>query len=576
MTTYNPPLDDYQFLLYDVFNVEESWSDSTNGFDKDLANSVLDEAGRIARDVMAPLSQPADLEGAHWEDGKVEAPGGFKDAFDILSQGGWLGTAGNPDFGGQGLPKVITSAFEEMFWGANTNLWLYAALTTGATYCIDAHASAELKERFLPPMYEGRWTGAMALTESHAGTDLGMLRTRASPLADGVYAISGTKIFITSGEHNLAENIIHLVLARIEGAPSGTRGISLFLVPKFKVTADGSLSERNRFASGSIEKKMGIRGSATSVINYDGAYGYLIGEPNAGLRCMFTMMNFARLSVGVQGLGLSERAYQMAATYAKERIQGRAISGPVNADGPADSIIEHADVRRMLLTQRAFTEGSRAFSMFVGCQLDQIEHADTTVASRASRFVELLTPIAKAFITDRAMETTLLAQQCFGGHGYIVEHGIEQVVRDTRISQIYEGTNGIQALDLLGRKVLMDGGETLSELISELRQGELATKFTGRVDEALDIWLKTTEWIAGRARNEPELPGSAAVDYLNVAGYALYAWLWARMSVCDQEGRGKDELATFYFDQLEPRLHYHATVIKNGSSSITKPESAWF
>ena len=576
MTAYSAPLDDYRFLLYDVFNVEQYWAEQTNGIDADLANSVLDEAGRIARDVMAPLSQSADLEGAHWEDGRVQAPSGFQAAFDILSQGGWLGTAGNPDFGGQGLPKVITSAFEEMFWGANSNLWLYAALTAGATYCIDAHASTELKARYLPAMYEGRWTGAMALTESHAGTDLGMLRTRATPISDDAYAISGTKIFITSGEHDLAENIVHLVLARIEGAPMGTRGISLFLVPKFRVADDGSLSERNGFASGSIEKKMGIRGSATSVINYDGAHGYLVGEPNAGLRCMFTMMNFARLSVGVQGLGLSERAYQLAATYAKERIQGRAASGPVNADGPADSIVEHADVRRMLLTQRALTEGSRAFSMFVGCQLDRIEDPDAGFAARASRFVELLTPIAKAFITDRAMEATLLAQQCFGGHGYIVEHGIEQVVRDTRISQIYEGTNGIQALDLLGRKVLQDGGETLSQLIGELRQGELDPKFASRVDEALDVWVDISEWIAGRARDDPELPGSVAVDYLNVAGYALYAWLWARMSVCDGEGRGKEELASFYFDQLAPRLHYHATVIRNGSGSITKPKSEWF
>ncbi|MCY4130623.1 MAG: acyl-CoA dehydrogenase [Gammaproteobacteria bacterium] len=576
MTPYVPPIEDFSFLLYDVFRTDEEWAETSAPIDRELANSVLSECGRVARDVMAPLSSTADREGAKWHDGEVSAPQGFKDAFAVLTQGGWLGTAGNPEFGGQGLPKVLTTAVEEMFWGANTNLWLYAALTSGATYCIDAHASHELKSQFLPAMYEGRWTGAMALTESHAGTDLGMLRTRAEPIEGNTYAITGTKIFITSGEHNLAENIVHLVLARIEGAPQGTRGISLFLVPKYLVNDQGELGERNQFASGSIEHKMGIRGSATSVINYEGAKGYLIGEPNAGLRCMFTMMNYARVSVGVQGLGLSERAYQMASAYAKERLQGRAPTGPVNEQGAADPIIEHPDVRRMLLTQRALTEGSRAFAVFAALQLDRVQHSDPDVSGAAMRYVELLTPIVKAFTSDRAMETTLLAQQCFGGHGYIVESEIEQVVRDARISQIYEGTNGIQAIDLLGRKVLQDGGKTLADLVADLRQEELDSDYSKKVSTALDLWSDVTEWLGANSKSNPSLAGAAAVDYLNLAGYVLYAWFWARMSLLDNGRLGKSDLARFYFDQLLPRAEYHASVIKNGSDAVTTPKSDWF
>lgn len=576
MTTYRPPVDDVEFLFYDVFKLDEAWSRQGSPLDRDLARAVLEECGRVARDVMAPLSQSADREGATWEDGHVYAPSGFKDAFNVLATGGWLGTAGNPDFGGQGMPKALTTAVEEMFWGANTNLWLYAALTSGASYCIDAHASAELKRRFLPAMYEGRWTGAMALTESHAGTDLGLLRTRASHIEGDRYAISGTKIFITSGEHDLASNIVHLVLARIDDAPRGTRGISLFLVPKFRVDDQGGLSARNGFASGSIEHKMGIRGSATSVINYDAAEGYLIGEANAGLRCMFTMMNYARLSVGVQGLGLSERAYQMASAYAKERKQGRAPSGPIDVNNEADAIVEHPDVRRMLLTQRALTEGSRAFTIFVAMHLDRAQSGDGELATQSARYVELLTPIAKAFITDRAMEAALLAQQCFGGHGYIAETGIEQVVRDARISQIYEGTNGVQAMDLLGRKVLLDGGTTLNALLAELRQDDLDPEFAQSVASAFDLWVRVSEWLGARAADDPNLAGTAATDYLDLAGYALYAWLWAKMSKSDANARGKTMLARFYFARLLPRANYHATAIMSGSAAVSAPPADWF
>ena len=577
MSTYTPPIDDFDFLLFDVFKVQEDWSTREDGLDRELARSILEQCGLIARDVMAPLSSTADAEGAHWDDGVVTAPSGFAPAFQQIIEGGWIGTAGNPDFGGQGLPRVLTTANEEMFWGANSNLWLYASLTVGAAFCIDQHASESLKQQFLPAMNEGRWTGAMALTESHAGTDLGMLNTRAEPITAHEYRITGTKIFITSGEHDLAENIIHLVLARIVDAPSGTRGISLFLVPKFLVNEDGSIGERNGFASGSIEHKMGIRGSATSVINYDGAIGYLIGEPNAGLRNMFTMMNFARLSVGVQGLGLSERAYQMATAYSKERLQGRSPTGPTNEKRKADPIVEHPDVRRMLLTQRSLIEAGRAFSIFIAKHLDaSLSGSDSEVRDKASQLVELLTPIAKAFMTDRGMEIALLAQQCFGGHGYIVETGIEQVVRDVRISQIYEGTNGIQAMDLLGRKVLGDGGEALKALINILQEAEMDESLTDQVNELFDEWLAVSAWIGERAQKDPSLPGAVAVDYLDLSGYVLYAWLWARMSYSDHTNRGKKQLARFFFDRIVPRVQTHAAAIRNGSESIMEPESNWF
>lgn len=577
MTSYTPPLEDIEFLLFDTFNVDDTWSNRSDGLDRELALSIVEQCGQLAQNAMAPLSESADAEGAKWEDGVVTAPSGFQAAFKEIQAGGWIGTAGNTDYGGQGLPRVLTTANEEMFWGANSNLWLYAALTTGASFCIDQHASKELKEVFLPPMYEGRWTGAMALTESHAGTDLGMLRTSAEPTADGAYKITGTKIFITSGEHDLAENIVHLVLARITDAPTGTRGISLFLVPKFLVGDSGELLERNQFFSGSIEHKMGIRGSATSVINYEGAIGYLVGEPNAGLRNMFTMMNFARLSVGVQGVGLSERAYQMASSYCKERLQGRAPTGPVNESQPADAIVEHPDVRRMLLIQRSLVEAGRAFSVFIAKYLDEsLDSTDSESQKRASDYIELLTPIAKAFMTDRGLEIALLAQQCFGGHGYIVESGIEQVVRDIRISQIYEGTNGIQALDLIGRKVLADGGERLGRLIEDIRVVEVDKEFEPQLQSILDKWEYATTWLLNRASNDPTIATAVAVDYLDFCGYAIYAWLWARMSLCDTKNLGKKDLARFYFSHVLPRTLTHMAVIKSGGKGILEPSSDWF
>ncbi|MCY4143455.1 MAG: acyl-CoA dehydrogenase family protein [Gammaproteobacteria bacterium] len=579
MSPYRPPISDTLFLYRDVFQLDQDWQswNHSNGLNLELAEAILIESGKLATDVLEPLSRPGDEEGAHWQDGKVRAPTGFQKAFLDIAGGGWLGLGGNPDWGGQGMPKSIGCAVEEFFWGSNTSLWLYASLTLGATHCIDAHGSQEIKQLYLRPMYEGRWTGAMALTEPHAGTDLGMIRTRAEPLTDGSYRLDGMKIFITSGEHDLCENIVHLVLARLVDAPAGTKGISLFLVPKFLPDSQGQPSQRNGFSSISIEEKMGIHGSATSTIVYDNAIGYMVGEPNRGLSCMFTMMNFARVSVGLQGLGLAERAYQLAVDYSKERLQGRVPTGPVNVDGPADPLIEHADIRRMLLTQRVYTEGSRALAILVAHQLDLTQYSMVPEnREQAQRFVDLLTPIAKSFMTDRAMESVLLAQQCFGGHGYIRETGVEQIVRDTRISQIYEGTNGIQALDLVGRKVVQNSGEYVLEFAEFMRQSVSSGTYADEVNCAIDDWVKVSQDICARSRERIEFASAVAVDYLDLSGHVIYAWIWKRMADCDDGTFGKKHLARYYFDKIFPIAKSHLARISAGPDAITLPASSWF
>lgn len=568
MLQYAPPVDDMAFVLFDVFDAETEWA-RTPAFsevDKSLALAVLAEAGKLASDAMAPLYQSADAEGPHWQDGVVNAPAGFPAAFRALAEGGWFGVSGNPEFGGQGLPKALTGLVEEMFWAANSNLYLYGALTTGAATCINAHADADAKAHYLPALYAGKWTGAMALTEAHAGTDLGLMRTRARP--DGShFAITGTKVFITSGEHDLAENIVHLVLAKLPDAPAGTAGISLFIVPK--ILPDG---RRNRFSSASIEHKMGIRGSATSVINYEGATGYLVGEPHRGLRCMFTMMNHARVSVGIQGLGLADLAYQNAVIYARERLQGRAASGPRNPDADADSILVHPDVRRMLLTMRACVEGGRAFAALVGLLLDQAESArEAEDRAAAQQFVDLLTPLVKAFLTDRGTESALLAQQVFGGHGYIVDHGMEQIVRDVRITQIYEGANGIQALDFVGRKVLRDGGRTLGRFLDRCRADESPDEFAKPLAAAFDTFERATSHLLARAAKDPDLAGACSADYLELAGLALYAWLWAKMAGAAPEGENgasKLTLARFFYAKLLPKTAALEQSIVNGADAV--------
>ncbi len=576
MTPYHPPIEDTLFLYRDVFRVQNDWTKwNIEQLDLDLARSILEQGGKVAAEIMDPLSKSADEDGAQWDNGTVFAPPGFKDAFQSIVEGGWIGLSGNPEYGGQGLPASVSFAVEEYFWGANTTFWLYASLTDGATHCIETHASEELKQQYLPRMYEGTWTGAMSLTESHAGTDLGMLRTSAKPTADGRYLLNGTKIFITSGEHDLAENIIHLVLARLPDAPPGSKGISLFLVPKFLLDDEGNAKERNGFVSASIEKKMGIHGSATSTIIYEDAVGYLVGEPHQGLACMFTMMNSARLSVGIQGLGFAERAYQMASEYVKVRLQGRSPSGPTNPSGPADPIIKHPEVRRNMLIQRTLTEGGRAFSVLISHLIDESVFAsDEAERKQASRFVELLTPIAKAFLTDRALETTLLAQGCFGGHGYIKETGIEQLVRDTRITQIYEGTNAIQAMDLIGRKVLRNRGSVAAEFANYMRKTSSEGPFAGQLNDQIKQWGELTQTICNRAGESASYIGGSAVEYLDITGYVIYAWLWNRMAAQDDGSRYKHKLAQFYFNKVMPRILSLENSILNGTESLDEIQSS--
>jgi alkylation response protein AidB-like acyl-CoA dehydrogenase len=574
MLEYRAPTDDLNFLLFDVFRVQEAWQDipAFADFSDDLVRAVVEEGGKLAGGVLAPVNQAGDRHGATFEDGAVTMPPGFREAFAELAGGGWLGLSGNPEYGGQGMPKLVGCLLEEMFWAANTSLYLSGTLTVGAALCIDAHGTDEQKSLYLPKLYSGEWTGAMALTESHAGSDLGIMRTKAEPQADGSYRITGNKIFITSGEQDLSDNIVHLVLAKLPDAPAGSRGISLFIVPKFLPDAEGSPGERNGFAAGAIEHKMGIHGSPTCVMNYDGATGFLLGEENQGLAAMFTMMNYERLSVGLQGLGAGEIAYQMAAAYARDRLQGRAPTGPVNADGPADPLIVHPDVRRMLLTIRALTEGGRAFAMFVGMQLDRGKYAGD---AEAQAFSELLTPVAKAFFTDRGFECTVIAQQVFGGHGYVSEWGMEQLVRDARIGQIYEGTNGIQAMDLIGRKVLRDGGETLKALIGRMRAVKLS-HHAETVSEALDRLEAVTGELVRRAGDEPDLAGAAATSYLDLVGYTIYGWLWARMADAagdDDFGIAKRQLADFYMAWLLPTTTMLEKTVLADSRVVTTPMS---
>ncbi|HEY5678633.1 MAG TPA: acyl-CoA dehydrogenase C-terminal domain-containing protein [Pseudomonadales bacterium] len=570
MLEYQAPLRDFDFLLFDVFRAGETWGriPAFAELSEELVRAVLAEGGRVAREVMAPLNQTGDEQGCRWDDGVVTAPAGFKAAYDDMAGGGWLGISGNPEFEGQGMPKMLGCLVEEMFWSANTSLFLYGTLSVGASICIDTHGSAAQKSLYLPKLYSGRWSGAMDLTEPHAGSDLGMMRTRAESAGDGTYRITGTKIFITSGEHDLSENIVHLVLAKVPGAPAGSRGISLFIVPKFLPDADGEPGERNALASGSIEHKMGIRGSATSVMNFDGAVGFLVGEENQGLAAMFTMMNYERLSVGLQGLGAGELAYQQAARYATERIQGRSPEGPQKPEAAADPLIVHPDVRRMLLTIRCLTEAGRAFGLFAGMQLDLGKHLGDPDALALG---DLLTPIAKAFLSDRGLDCAVLGQQVFGGHGYVREWGMEQIVRDARIAQIYEGTNGIQAQDLIGRKILRDGGAVLRRLATIVEADARDSAYRADLLAAVARLVKVTDSLVQRSRADAALPGAVAVDYLDLAGYTLYAWLWARMADAapgDDFGRSKRACAEFYFKRLLPRTLGLAAAIEAESEAV--------
>ena len=546
---------DAAFLLFDVFHAEESWAkiEEFSALTPDVARAILAESGRVASQVLAPLNEIGDTYGCEWNDGEVTTPPGFKEGFSELTQGGWLGLSGNPAFGGQGMPKSLGCLVEEMFWAANSSLYLYGTLTVGACLCLDAHGSAEQKQTYLEKLYSGEWTGAMALTEAHSGTDLGIMRTKAEPQSDGSYSITGTKIFITGGEHDMVDNIVHLTLARIPDGPAGSKGISLFIVPKYLPNADGSLGDRNTMGSGSLEHKMGIRGSATSVINYDGAKGFLLGEEHQGLAGMFTMMNYERLSVGLQGLGSADLAYQLSARYARDRIQGRSVTGPQDPNAAADSILVHPDVRRMLLTQRAYAEGCRAFALYVGMQLDEAKFNNN---ERAGRISELLTPVVKAFLTDKGLDGAVMGQQVLGGHGFIKEWGMEQIVRDARIGQIYEGANGIQALDLVGRKIMRDGGGLMLEVIEDMKASNVDGAYKIELVEACDRLARSTQSIVARGKDDPHLPGAVSVDYLDMVGMTMCAWVWALMASCapeDDFGVAKRATARYFYDRLLPK-----------------------
>ncbi|MBZ5757429.1 acyl-CoA dehydrogenase C-terminal domain-containing protein [Pseudomonas sp. S5(2021)] len=591
MADYKAPLRDMRFVLNEVFDLPRLWQSLpalADVVDAETADAILEEAGKITAGTIAPLNRSGDEEGCRWQDGKVSTPAGYPEAYRLYAEGGWVGVGGDPAYGGMGMPKAISAQVEEMMNSASLAFGLYPMLTSGACLSIYAHASEALKQKYLPNMYAGVWAGSMCLTEPHAGTDLGMIRTRAEPQADGSYKVSGTKIFITGGEHDLTENIIHLVLAKLPDAPAGSRGISLFLVPKVLVNEDGSLGERNALSCGSIEHKMGIQASATCVMNFDGATGWMVGEPNKGLAAMFTMMNYERLGVGIQGLATGERSYQSAIEYARERIQSRAPTGPVAQDKAADPIIVHPDVRRMLLTMKALNEGGRAFSTYVAMQLDIAKFSeDTEARQRADALVALLTPVAKAFLTDLGLETTVHGQQVFGGHGFIREWGQEQLVRDCRITQIYEGTNGIQALDLLGRKVVGSGGELYRPFVEDIRAfigsaGAEMAEFTAPLEAALNNLDELTGWLLEEAKRSPNEIGAASVEYLHVFGYTAYAFMWALMAkaAMGREGddfyQGKLATARFYFARLLPRIHSLTASVRAGSESLYLLEAGQF
>jgi alkylation response protein AidB-like acyl-CoA dehydrogenase len=466
MTGYTPPLEDIAFVLHDVLRVHEADIPGYDEMDRATTAAILEEAGKLARDVLAPLNAVGDRQGCRLENGVVRTPEGFVEAYRTVAEGGWIGIDLDPAYGGQGMPHVLNTAIGEMHAAANMALNMYWGLTHGAYNAIHEHGSEEQRQRWLPKLVSGEWSATMNLTEPHCGTDLGMLRTRAEPQADGSYRITGQKIFISGGEHDLTENIVHLVLARIAGAPEGVKGISLFIVPKVLVNGDGSFGPRNALSCGKIEEKMGIHGNATCVMNYDGATGWLVGEAHKGLRAMFTMMNEARLAVGVQGLAQAAAAYQAASAYARDRLQGRAATGPANPDGPADPLIVHPDVRRALMDQRAFVEGARALILWGATLIDRSQRMGDAAAEG---MISLLTPVIKGFLTDKGFESAVQAQQVFGGHGYIEEWGVSQFVRDARIAMIYEGANGVQALDLVGRKLAADGGRPMMAFFEEVK-----------------------------------------------------------------------------------------------------------
>lgn len=589
MPIYNAPLNDMRFILTDVFNAPEFWQNNDNlaHVDMETVDMILEEMAKLSKNVLLPINQSGDEEGATFQgNGVVTTPAGFKEAYQQYAEAGWVGLGGNPEYGGQGFPKMVTMLTEEMLFTTNQSFTLYPNLTVGATLCLNAAGSEDQKQTYLEKMYAGVWSGTMCLTEPHAGTDLGIIKTKATPNDDGSYQISGTKIFITGGEHDLTENIIHLVLAKTPNAPEGSKGISLFVVPKFLINDDGSLGARNTLAAGSIEHKMGIKGSATCVMNFDNAKGWMVGAENTGLSSMFIMMNYERVTMGLQGLGGTELAYQNAALYALERGQGRSDTQIQSPEKPADAIIYHADVRRMLLNAKANSEASRCFAMYVAKQLDTEKFStDPEAAQAAAARVALLTPIAKAFLTDKALEATVDCQQVFGGHGYIKEWGMEQIVRDTRIAQIYEGANGIQALDLLGRKVARNDGKYITNFLSEIRDYIAAMRAEHGIKQATlaaadTVEALTTAVLTNISTRKSEING-CAVDYMHAVGYLCYAYMFAMMVEAANGKTGdfytnKAKLADYFVGRILPRLDAHAQMVQVGSDPIMSFDLDYF
>ena len=594
MSHYKAPLADMRFALFDVIGAEAAFqrmgfADAT----RDVLDAVLEEGARFNETVLAPLNTVGDREGCRLDaaTGEVTTPPGFKQAYAQYVDGGWSGLTAPAAFGGQGMPHAAGVPLKEMIDAANLAWGNFPLLSHGATEALLHHGEAWQQERFLKPLVEGRWTGTMCLTEPHCGTDLGLLRTRAEPLDDGRYAITGTKIFITAGEHDFTDNILHLVLAKLPDAPASSRGISLFIVPKVRVNEDGALGERNAVRCGSLEHKMGIHGSATCVLNFDGAEGFLVGQPHKGLVAMFTMMNTARLAVGLQGLGLSDRAYQNALAYSRDRLQMRALSGPKFPDKPADPIIVHPDVRRMLLTCKALVEGGRAMGYHAALQVDLAHHApEAADRAQADALLGFMTPIVKACLTEWGVECTYHALQCYGGHGYISVHGMEQLARDARITTLYEGTTGIQALDLLGRKVLQQQGAGLKAMLGLIEAfcetpglPAPAQAFVAPLRAKLAEWQQLTLRIGQRAAADPEEVGAAAHDYLMYSGYVCLAYWWARSVAAAETSThteafksAKRETARFYFRRILPRTLAHAAAMDAGASTLMTLEADAF
>ncbi|ROO08969.1 acyl-CoA dehydrogenase [Pseudomonas fluorescens] len=590
MPEYKAPLRDMRFLIDHVFDFHANYAAlGAHDASPDMISAILEEGAKFCENVLAPLNRSGDEEGCHFDNGVVTTPTGFKQAFAQYVEGGWHGLAADPTYGGQGLPSSLGLVISEMVGSSNTSWGMYPGLTHGAMSAIHAHGSAEQKETYLSKLTAGQWTGTMCLTEAHCGADLGIIKTRAVPQADGSYAVTGSKIFISAGEHDMSDNIIHLVLAKLPDAPAGTKGISLFIVPKFLPDTAGEAGERNGVSCGSIEHKMGIKASATCVLNFDGAKGYLIGEPNKGLNCMFTMMNHARLGTGMQGLCLGEASFQGAIKYASDRLQMRSLTGAKAPDKAADPIIVHPDVRRMLLTMKAFNEGNRALTYFTAQLLDTAHlSSDADARQESEDLLAFLTPICKAFMTDTGLEVTNHGMQVFGGHGFIREWGMEQLVRDCRIAPIYEGTNGIQALDLLGRKVLGSQGKLLRGFTKIVHKFCAANtehpqlgSFVAQLNELNQQWGDLTMKVGMAAMKNPDEVGAASVDYLMYSGYIILGYLWLRMALVAQaqleagEGeadylRGKLATCEFYFKRLLPRTAAHRMAIEAGSDCLMK------